>query len=459
MDIIKSEPKLFQRLKLLKTIQFLSVLFYAIAEYPGRLGFDAITAINMMQNSKTDSTWTQLYFRFLQITTFDGNITGLNAILGLLIIVFSLRFFVHSLSFFSEIIREKTLTFLIFSPFIGIYGMTIDHNLQTTSGLLILIGFTIRIINKMEISNHLILFLGIMLVQMSFIGLFSSIFVALALLLGKCYKNAINVAIIWLVVFIAGLNMGVANNLQYISYAPLLSDIKCVAQDADSTISYSDWRIITSMGPINNWQEISPCNTVENVSFIDPKSEIGVMKTLKLWLRIAYQNPRTVVMSHIIKSSVALPPILFHGPPDAVSSNLFVPVGQGVSKNLHQWSVLLNDSSIQNLTHEYIPHASKYLQIIPITLALLVNQKSSFWGWAGMWFLLVSVIVFKKRSHMSFLAFLPLAAVHLLLVIASPVSDPRYSYSTTIIGITFSGLLAVNYFSKQKLEIFEIKNN
>ena len=423
--------------------------------YPGRLGFDAINAVSILRSGESDSTWTQIYFRYLQICTFNGRVIGLASIIGLALLVFSVRYFVNSLTFLDVLVRDKALAILFITPFVGIYGMTVDHNLQSTCGIILLIAIFLRVDQGLEINRkkRLLLVTAIIFAQMSFIGIFASLFIVLSFLLRKYWKFATFFSSMWIVILILGTQLQVSNNLHALPYQPFLMDIKCVVQDPDSSVTSEDWLKLAKIADKNLWLEPTQCSIADNASFVEEKYIGQRIDTALLWLHITANNPRTVILAHLQRAAVALPPILSPGFPNAIATDQNKPIGKDISKNLHSWSVALNDASIQDLTTEYVPNISRVLQIITITLAVIVNQNSSFWGWAGMWLTFIFILILGLRKYALFIATLPLVGLHLLMLIDSPVSDPRYVYVSTLIGITSVCLLVSFYHNRTMRKI------
>jgi hypothetical protein len=66
--------------------------------------------------------------------------------------------------------------------------------------------------------------------------------------------------------------------------------------------------------------------------------------------------------------------------------------------------------------------------------AYILNQRTNFWGWGGMWlFLILIMTAFGLRTY-SFELIIGLLGTHVFLILWSPESDSRYVMSSVVTG-------------------------
>jgi hypothetical protein len=173
---------------------------------------------------------------------------------------------------------------------------------------------------------------------------------------------------------------------------------------------------------------IMPSLILENVSLTPA--------LIRTYIGIAGRNSAIVVMAHIQRASIALPPPFFAGPQNQVILDPNVPIGLGTNTALQSFAGVLHPSIDEPSVDKKIAFL-KFLEIPAQGLVFIVNQASWFWGWGGLWLwpLGIYALVYLKRRHEGSL--LPLLSstlvLHgLLIILSAPL--PRYVMSTIILG-------------------------
>ena len=124
-----------------------AALFWYISLFPGRIGSDPVQAINLMKNGESTDWWTALYFWFLRITTFNGQSIWLASLLSIIPLYFSLIYFLYS--FPEKKVRINRVAFFIcLSPLFGNFAVNINHDVFFTSGIFLVLGYSLRVYLK-----------------------------------------------------------------------------------------------------------------------------------------------------------------------------------------------------------------------------------------------------------------------------------------------------------------------
>lgn len=413
------------------------LLVYFIGLFPGRPSHDGEFMTDLMKQGESAATWSPLYFRLLQVLTFNGRILAVASVFGLLSLYLSLRFLISTLDFSAEV-KFRTRIVIISLPLFGFFGLTVNHDVFAISGILILTGLLFEGSGTLPTKSYnRLIALAAILCSMSWLGIASFIGFLFSLLLKKRIRLATVSAMSMLVFFLScaaflQVDAGPSNR-----WLPMVGDVKCVVQDPDSTVSEDQWDYLITLAPKSEWLSTASCeiadwapDTAEKIFGKNPG------KSLRTWLELTKSNQKIVIEAHLQRAAVALPPFFSAPAPNTYSTNFLAPVGAGLPANLFQFSEFLNTARDTG-RYEKSPSIFKPLEVTLISYAYLFNRASSFWGWGGLWILVaISLQVFYLKRP-KFLAFLPLLFSHLLLLIASPGPISRYVFGSILVGLVF----------------------
>ena len=415
--------------------------------FPGRAGFDTIYAIQMIRDGQTTNWWTAWYFRILQLLTIDGRVIWIFSLVGILTLTLSFLYFIKSIPLANRI---KNFAFLgtILSPIFGVFGVTVQHDVFQTSGLLLLIGLEIRQSRNLDVSKKE----KFTFYSTSFLLMATShaaaIAISLAILVLVVRHRDIRLAIALSVGFLSFTLISAigidSSMMKYGKYDSVILDLKCIAQHPDARITDSQWKFLETMLPRKDWQKSEICSSLSDMPFM-PKinyTNVGLTETfVKTYLLISIQNPSLWAQSHIVRTTLALPPPFFRSPENMVDLDYSKPVGQGTN-----WALQKNNNIV---IHPSVDDPSLKIEIPVLhqadffiqALSFLVNQASWFWGWAGLWLwptmLLLFLIAYSGRQR--FLALIttsyPVLSLHAFYVVFGWGPTPRHLQVTIIVGI------------------------
>lgn len=431
--------------------------FYFISLFPSRNHWDTVETLRLSRNGQSLDQWTAIYFRYLELLSLGGKFAFFASLVGLIGLSYSTCFFIDSLPI-SKRGREIGTIIALATPFVGVFGMTLTHEVQTVTGSLILTGILLRRMQSNEYSSKAwFIFIAFIYCAMTFVGV---LIISGYLISLMSRKNAMRYTILIVVIVVLNLfsssilrvaKVDSATNLQSV-----LGDMKCITQHPDAVISPSQWKQLESFGEISKWKESVTCSTTSvTVLFTAPQVSNRERELISLWANLVRQNPQIALQARIQRAAMALPPPFFQSQPNFSSRNFLEPVGLGTQDDLQQWSPVFKTSNDDPYQKENYPAPSflKPLEYVALLFAFIINGQSWFWGWGGLWFLIFTLVLI-TRTQFSYGSISRILLPHVLTIIGlfvgSPVSDPRYAMSLTCVGIFTSIAFLVDYLVRRK---------
>jgi len=237
-------------------------------------------------------------------------------------------------------------------------------------------------------------------------------------------------------------------------YYPMIADLKCITQHPEAEITSGEWKFLEQIAPKQLWVEEFSCSTVESASRVINSPDFQLTINSQFWRNyfgIASKNSAIFIMAHLQRSRGALPPPFFQGPENQVSYDISLPIGFGTNTALQSGPELLHPS-IDEPSVDINIRILKPLEFLAQFPTFLVNQASWFWGWGGIWLILIMYFWVKnfKNSKIStrLLSLYPIYLLHLSLIILTPGALGRYYMSTILIGVAASIVILLEFFAK-----------
>jgi hypothetical protein len=433
-----------------------AALFWYISLFPGRLGSDPIQAINFMEKGQSTDWWSPLYFWFLRITTFDGQSIWLASLLSVIPLYFSLIYFLYS--FPEKKVRiDRVAFFICLSPLFGNFAVNINHDVFFTSGIFLILGFSLRLyLKKLKKIDKFVPYLSIVLFLNSKTGYV--LIICLIIFIIIVYKNLLRTLslILFSITVFTVTSIGITKTTVPMHYLPFLADIKCVAQHAEARINENQWEYLKKITPIENWKKPTTCSSMDmavGVLAVANYEVINPIEFAKNYSSIATKNPAIVIQAHLQRSSIALPPPFFQGPQNQVDRDVNNPVGLNTNIALQLGPEVLHpsiDLPSLKLDIDFL----KPLESFALLGTFIVNQASWFWGWGGLWlwpFFVYLLFRLKERNALSLISLTyPILITHAVLIAVGPIPAPRYVMSTILVGNIILLFLLSELFSKSK---------
>lgn len=441
-------------------------LFWYLALFPGRLGFDSALAIRMIQDGKSTDWWSALFFWFLKLSTFGGKTIAIASLLQLAVLFFAILNFIRLLPINREA-QNSTLLIMVATPLFGVFGVGVSHDVFQSAGILFLLSleFNKCFANHQfgEYSRKEKIGYGAFLVlclSMSKVGLLILLTYAMILVIRRNFASALAILISTITVFSIS-SVGISSQASGYYLWPVFADLKCVAQHVEAEISVDEWIWLEEYAPKERWLTPISCSSMDQaVESLGYKSSIRIAVDLdffKNYASITGKNPAIVFMAHVNRSRVALPPPFFPVPANQTSLDPNSVIGEGTNTALQSGPELLHPS-IDEPSMKVEKGVFRALEVLAQIPTLIVNQASWFWGWGGLWlwpiflFFVAKLKPLKKRLIL--LANWPTLLLHMALFAVAPTSLPRYVMSTILCGCMVSIGATVEYLQKRRISDF-----
>jgi hypothetical protein len=419
------------------------LIFWYVALFPGRIGYDGSLANSLMRAGKSTDIWTGQYFLITKILTLSGSNIWLASLFQLAILAFTLKIFCDA--FIENEKRSiKVWTFLCATPLIGVFGVTIAHDVYLCAGILLVVADLRRHDQRTFYESRVRLIavlLIVFLLSMNFLGYPVLFFYIVLNLLQRRIKIVAIISIFFLA-FMSLSSVLVQHEITPPRYLfPLAADLKCIAQQPAAKLDAQDWIFLQKLADKEYLITPIACNSTDPTAILlDPvlTKKIGQQDFINGYLRIAIKNPATVLTSHVIKAEQILPPPFFPHVNPAISFASNQPVGMKTDSSLINGSDFLH-ISIDDTTIEKFSF-TKPLELVALLATYLFNISSNLWGWGGFWLLLFLFYLSRKETSRgrALLISTPFLLLLISLSFAGPIAAPRYVFSVILAGLALT---------------------
>ena len=404
-------PELRFSLQRNSLVQFIFWIIF----FPGFFSGDSFAAVVMAKSGDLTNSYTASWALYVRIFSLFGNSIGLLTLLGGLLLVFSITQFSYSI--FSEKTAAIASFLMTLTPLIWGMGNTMWHDIQMTSGMLLVTSIMVKIhksqkITRWELGSQLVL--GSILLSFRPNGLpmllvFAVIFFLLVheRFILKYLLAAVSTSVMTTVIS-SNLILGLNPINSYYAQEWMRNDISCFANSTQGAGFVE--KNIPGIGNTDSWKSQEAC-TFLNRAAITNEEKIQAQEFVpRAWTNLLKQELLFVLDTHL-KRNAYLVPLPLNGlpkPPFLHSTIEFK--DQGI-----EWA---------------FPAVAEKARA-PIRLWNLLH---SFTAWAGLWsaVTLILLLGFKRRELLvPFVMSLSLIGV---LFIFAPIPDGRYALFALIVG-------------------------
>jgi hypothetical protein len=445
------------RQTLVGRIHYVLFGFWYLALFPGRLGYDYALLARLVRKGEETSWWGANYFWLFKFLTFNGRSIFLLSLVGMIVLTFSLQYFISALPI-SLRAQRKVLTIIMLTPIYGFFGLTVSHDVLQTSGILLLTSVIFRWKYKSEASRNNLIFVA-SLASFCLLTTHSGVahvVLLLSLLWFIKQEKVMLITVLATLFFYIPSQLSIQEPVPSSEFARklpkagkaiptlMLIDLKCIVQHPEAEVTTNEWKILEEYSSKDNWKKQTTCSNPDDmlaplgIDFADVRYSKELAST---FIGIVSRSPAIPFVSHIQRSAVALPPPFFLPPTNQIPWNPKIPLGQGTNVALQTGPEMLHPS-IDDPILDMSPGFLVPLETLAQAGGLLINQASWFWGWGGMWLwpIFLFFITRMKVLKVSELVVLvsPTLLLHLILFVIGPSSLPRYVMSTVLQGIIFS---------------------
>jgi hypothetical protein len=383
--------------------------------FPGFFSGDSFAAVEMANSGVLTNSFTASWAIYVRVFSLFGTAIGLLTLFGGLLLVYATTQFSYSI--FSRKIAAISSFLMTLTPLIWGMGLTLWHDIQMTSGLLLVTAFMVKIhraekVSRFDLATQLIL--GSVLISFRPNGLptilvFSVLF--LIMTRKKIFLRFLLTSVsTTLFVTLIGSNLiiGMSPVNTYYAQEWMRNDISCFA-NSPAGKGFVE-KNIPGIGSTVKWGSDAACTFLNTAEItVEEKAQAQVFVPTA-WIALAKQEPLFILDTHL-KRNAYLVPVPINGLPKPPF--------------LHS-TIEFQDQGIEWAFPKIAEKARAPMRFW--------NLLHGFTAWAGLWsgITLVLFIGFKRRELFApFVMSLSLIGV---LLIFAPIPDGRYALFALIVG-------------------------
>jgi hypothetical protein len=289
--------------------------------FPGFYSGDSFAAVEMARSGELTNSYTASWAMYVRLFSLFGNAIGLLTLLGGLLLVFAITQFTYSI--FHKKTAATSSFFMTLTPLVWGMGITLWHDIQMTSGLLLVTAFLVKIhkgekVSMMETSTQLIL--GSILISFRPNGLpsllvFSFLFILISRnkeITRYCLASITTTAVVAVLGSNVILGLSPINN--YFAQEWMRNDISCFANTPKGSGFVES--NISGIGNTETWKSAAAC-TFLNTAEVSIKEKIAAEKYLPAaWFTLLKSEPLFLLQTHLKRNATCHP----HPPPKPQNS-------------------------------------------------------------------------------------------------------------------------------------------
>jgi hypothetical protein len=389
--------------------------FWWVIFFPGFYSADSFSAVSQAQSGDLKLyggvSWA-LYIRFFSLL---GNAIPLLTLISGLALTYSVTCLAYSVS--RRKIAAVSSILMVSTPVVYAMGITLWHDIPFTAGLILVSAFFVAKLNtRCEFTNRfwILLFPGSVLLTFRPNGLPTLIiFAVIFFLLNKSKKilleliSAITVASV----------ISVGFSYLFFHQPPINSvfaqefmreDISCYASLEKGKGFVEEY--LPGISNSAGWSSPEACTFISK-SNLTPDEKVQAVGLLpRVWIQLVLDDPKFVLETHLKRHAYLLP-IPLYG----------IPVEPFIQSNIE-----FTDREISWA----FPEIAEKARVLP----RLWNASRGFFGWAGMWFMVLICLALRRTKPELVPLIVMSFSLLLILFIVAPIPDGRYALFVLIAG-------------------------
>lgn len=398
--------------KALKFNLLMSVVWWLLF-YPGFYSADSLYFVKIARSEIESTTLTPLFQIYLKTFTLFGAYIPLVTLVNVLILAYATTQFFFSLC--NSLVARIGSSLLCATPLIGSIGITLWQDVPFAAGMLLLVSFFIGLLNNYGNSKGRIaqlLIPGTICANLRPNGFVTIVLFGLVLLI-FFKRNALKSAF-FMCLFSTTLSLGIPllqnQRIADVVYAQtwMRYDVMCYLAQTDVNVKTD----ISDFFPsgTENWQSKEACSWFANSKVSGSEIIQSTSFIPSAWFKIAINHPEFLVTTHLHRHAY-LSPIPVRGLPRPPFIHTVIDENNyGLAWS--PWSV------------------SEELRIIP----RVWNYFNFIFAWSGLWWAIIFLLFIFQRRVEVLIPLLISTLSSVLLFIAAPISDARYSLHILIMG-------------------------
>lgn len=401
----------------------LILFIFWIIFYPGFFSGDSFGAVDMAKTGNLTNSFTASWAIYVRLFSLFGNAIGLLTLIGGLLLVFATTQLAYTL--FDKKTAAISSLLICLTPVVWGMGITLWHDIQMTSGMLLVTTFMVKIHRQQEVTRSEILtqlIFGSLLLSFRPNGLptlllFSFLF--LVLIRKKIVLKFLLMAVsstLLITITTSTLVLGLSPINNYFAQEWMRNDISCFA-DSASGEGFVE-KNIPSIGNTESWRSAAAC-TFLNQAKVSYEDKVRAQKFVpSAWISLLKQDPGFVVNTHLQRNDYLIPfPLNGLPNPPFLHSNIEYEY-QGI-----KWA---------------FPTIAGEVRVA----ARLWNAIRGITSWVGLWAALIFASLIVWGRNQLFAPFIMSISLMAILFIFSPIPDGRYGLFVLIVGqLSLLGLI------------------
>ncbi len=394
---------------------FIIQFFWWIIFFPGFYSSDSFIAVAQAQSGELDFTGSASWSLYIRYFSFLGNAIPLLTLISGLSLTYSVTCLAYSVS--RKEVAAISSFILVSTPIVYAMGITLWHDIPFTAGLILVSAFFAAQLNsKCELTNRfwILLFPGSVLLTFRPNGVPTLILFAIIYFLFS-RSGKVLIHLFYTITVASVISIGFP--YLFLDQSPVDSafaqefmraDISCYA-----SLEKGKGFVEEQLPGISNsagWSSPEAC-TFLSKSRLTPEEKVQSVNLVPgVWFQLILNDPRFMLETHL-KRHAYLVPIPIYGIPVAPFIHTTIEFkDQGII-----WA---------------FPEIAEKAKFFPRAW----NAARAFFGWAGMWLMVLIYLAFRRTKPELFPLILMSFSLLLLLFIVAPIPDGRYALYVLIAG-------------------------
>lgn len=394
---------------------FIVQFFWWVIFFPGFYSTDSFTAVRQAQSGDLEVAGSVSWALYIRYFSFLGNAIPLLTLMSGLALTYSVTCLAYSVS--GRKFAAISSFILVSTPVVYAMGITLWHDIPFTAGLILVAAFFVAQLNtKCELTNRfwILLFPGSVLLTFRPNGLPTlMIFAVIFFLLNRSRK--ILLELISAIIVASVISIGFS--YLFFQQSPINSlfaqefmreDISCFAS-LEKGKGFVE-KYLPGISNSEGWSSPEACTFISRSNLTLEEKVQAVDLLPQVWIQLILHDPKFVLKTHL-KRHAYLVPIPLYG----------IPVEPFIHSNIE-----FTDRGISWA----FPEVAEKARVLP----RLWNATRGFFGWAGMWFVVLICLAFRRTKSELIPLIVMSFSLLLLLFIVAPIPDGRYALFVLIAG-------------------------
>ncbi len=369
----------------------------------------------MAKSGDLTNSYTASWAIYVRVFSFFGNAFGLLTLIGGLLLVYAITLFAFSI--FTKNTAAWASFLMTLTPLVWGMGITLWHDILMTAGLFLVVSFMVKMhldqkISVLDITSKLIL--GSVLISFRPNGLPTLLVFSFLLLVFMRKRNILRYSLVAisttvLVTLVTSnliLGMSPINNL--FAQEWMRNDISCFANSQNGAGFVEN--NIPGIGSTETWKSDAACKFLNQAKISSEEKFRSQEYVPRAWRALIKQDPQFVLSTHLKRNAYLVPLPLYGIPKPPFLHSTIEFENQGI-----QWA---------------FPSIAEEARA-PLRLW---NAMRGFTAWAGLWFVVISILLVGLKGRELLAPFLMSISLMGVLFVFAPIPDGRYALFVLIVG-------------------------